>query len=195
MLPEQFIIIGVLANLLGSLWYFKKIISGQTKPNLVSWFIWMLGPFLGVFFMLKAGAGFSFLGTLMAGITSFLVVVIALILKNSYWKINTFDIICGIIALISLMLYVFLHNLSISILFAIIADGLAYIPTIIKSWKFPETESSSTYIGGVINNIIALLIIQNWIFPIYSFSVAIVILNLAIIFSIYRKKIFRKKLA
>lgn len=191
MLPENIIFVGVLANFLGSLWYLKRIISGHTKPNLVSWFIWMLGPFIGVFFALKAGAGLSFLGVFMAGFTSFLVIIISIFKKNAYWKINTFDMVCGIISLFSLMLYVFTHNLGISILFTITADSLAYIPTIIKSWKFPETESSSTYIGGIINNTLALLVIKNWIFPIYSFSVSIIVFNLAVVFCVYRKKFFK----
>ena len=189
MLPEKIIFVGILANIIGSLWYLRSIIWGNTKPNLVSWIIWTLPPFIGVFLMLKAGAGLSFWGVLAAGITSLIVVVVSFLKNNGYWQLNRFDLICGAIALTSLIIYALTYNLGISILFAIVADSLAYIPTIRKSWKYPETESGATYIGGVINNSLALLVITNWIFPIYSFNITILFMNLVVIFSIYRKKI------
>ena len=172
MLPENIIWVGVFLNLVGQLFYVRSIIEGHAKPNLVSWFIFMLAPFIGVFFQLKAGAGLSVLSIFMSGFGSLMIVITSILVKNGYWKINTFDVICGIISLIALLLYIFTRNLGISILFAIISDTLAYIPTIIKSWNFPETETGVMYITGIIGNIIGLLIIKSWIFPIYSFSVS-----------------------
>jgi hypothetical protein len=191
MLPENIIIIGVIANLIGYFGYFKSIISGNTKPNLVSWFIWCLAPFIGVFFQIKAGARFSVLPIFMSWLFAVSVIFISVFRKNGYWKINTFDVICGIICLISLILYILTHNLSISILFAITSDALAYIPTIKKTWNFPETETSLLYITGIVSNIIGLLIIKTWIFPIYAFSISIIFFNALVLFSVYRKKIFK----
>ena len=76
-----------------------------------------------------------------------------------------------------------------SVLFAILSDCLAAIPTLFKSWKFPETETSSAYIGGIIANILGLFMITNWIFPIYSLGVYFILMNALITFFIYRKKL------
>lgn len=190
MLPEYIIYIGVLISLIGQFFYLKSIVLGSTKPNLISHFVWILAPFIGVFFQLKAGAGLSALVIFMAGFASFLIVVISLFKKNGYWKLNTFDLMCGIFSVSSLILYFFTHNLSVSILFAILSDSLACIPTIKKTWNFPDTETGSLYIGGIISNILGLLTITNWAFPIYSFSVSIIVLNFVVLFCIYRKKIF-----
>jgi hypothetical protein len=192
MLPENIIYIGVLLNLIASFWYIRNIFFGKTKPNLISWFMWMLAPFIGVFFQLKAGAGLSVLPVFMAGFCPFLVIVFSLWNKNAYWKIVKLDIICGVISFLALILYIFTHNLGVSILFAIVSDGLAAIPTIIKSWKFPETETGIVYSWSIISNILALLIIKDWIFPIYSFSIYLILMNLTISFCIYHKKIFKK---
>jgi len=194
MLPEKIIYIGVILNLVGAVWYIKTIAYGKTRPNLVSWFIWMLAPFVGVFLQIKAGAGLSFLGTFLAGFCPLTVIIFSLIKRNAFWKITTFDIICGSFSLLSLIIYILTNKLGVSILFAILSDGLAAIPTIRKAWKFSETETSFTYMLGIINHILALLIIRNWIFSIYSFSVYFIVMNLTIIFSIYHKKIFRTKI-
>jgi len=192
MLPEKIIFIGVFINLIACFWYIKNIIYGNTRPNLVSWFIWTLAPFIGVFLQLKAGAGLSILGTLMAGFGPFLVLLFSLFRKNAFWKIQLFDLVCGFISIMALVFYVITDNLGISILFAILSDFLAYIPTFIKTWKYSETETSSIYIGGIINNILALLITKNWIFAIYAFPVYLVLANLIEVYFIYRKKIFKK---
>jgi len=192
MLPEKIIYIGIFINLIGQFFYIKNIIFGQTRPNLVSWFMWMLAPFIGVFLMLRAGAGLSVLPVFMAGFGPLLVLLLSIFRKNSYWKITPFDLFCGILSMIALVIYIFTHNLGISILFVILSDGLAAIPTIIKCWKFPETETGLIYITGIISNIFGLFTIKDWVFSIYSLSLYFVFINIIIVSFIYRKKIFKK---
>lgn len=191
MLPENIIFVGVLVTFVGYFFYFKDIFFGQTRPNLVSWIFWMLAPFLGFFFEIKAGAGLSALPIFIAGFGPLVVIVVSLFRKNSIWKITRLDIVCGILALLALLFYVLIHNLAISIIFAMLSDALATIPTLIKSWKSPETETTGPYLSGFFNNILGLLIIKNWIFSIYAFNIYFILINIAIVFCIYRKKIFK----
>ncbi len=194
MLPEKIIYIGVLINLVATLWYIKTILYGKTRPNLISWTLWALAPLIATFLQIKAGAGLSFLGPFMAGFGPLVVIIFASIKKRGFWKITKFDIICGSLSLFALIFYIITNKLAISISFAILSDALAAIPTIRKSWNFPDTESASAYIGGIINYILSLLIITNWIFSIYSFNVYLIVINLVIIFSIYHKKISKIRL-
>jgi hypothetical protein len=189
MLPENIIWITVLITFVGYVFYLKDIFFGKTKPNLVSWILWLLGPFLGVFFQIKAGAGLSVIPVFLAGFGPLLVVVFSIFRKNAYWKLSTFDIICGIFSALALVLYVLTHNLAVSIIFAILSDALAFIPTFIKGWKFPETETATVYSAGAFNNLLGLLIIKNWSFTIYSFGLYLVIANIVMVCFLYRKKI------
>ncbi len=191
MLPENIIYIGVLVTLVGYFFYFKNIFYGQTRPNLVSWFLWMLGPFLGVFFQLKAGAGLSVLPVFLAGFGPLVVIIVSLIKSNSIWKISTFDIFCGFLSLLALVIYFTTRNLGISIVFAIASDFLAFIPTYIKGWRFPETETVTVYFTTIFSNILGLLIIKDWSFVIYSFGVYFIVANIVFILILYRKKIFK----
>ena len=145
MIPEKIIFAAVALNLVGQILYIRSIVKGKAKPNLVSWGIWMLAPFIGVFFQIKSGVGLSVLPVFMAGFGPLIIITAALLTKNGVWKINSFDLFCGLISLISLFLYVVTHNLGISILFAILSDALAFIPTLVKSWKHPESESVTGY--------------------------------------------------
>ncbi|MFA5095144.1 MAG: hypothetical protein WC447_00570 [Candidatus Paceibacterota bacterium] len=192
MLPENIIFVGVLVNLLASLWYIKTIFHGNTKPNLVSWVIWMLAPFIGFFLQIKAGAGISTLPVFMAGFGPFLVIIFSLFKKNAFWKIQPFDLLCGLFSILALIIYITTSNLGISVFFAVLSDLLAYIPTFIKSWKFPETESSSTYSASIFSNVLSLLVIKNWIFAIYSFPIYLILANLLEVYFIFHKRIFKK---
>ena len=191
MLPEKFIFIGVAINLFCSLWYIKSILKGNTRPNIVSWFIWMLAPFIGVFLQLKAGAGFSSLGVFMAGFGPFLVLSFSIWKRAYFWKLEKFDFVCGFFSVLALTFYILTKNPALSIIFAILSDGLAYIPTLVKTWKSPESESSSTYFGGITNNVISLFIIKDWSFAIYSFNIYLILINILEVAFIYRKKIFK----
>ena len=191
MLSEKIIYFAVFVNFIGHILYVRSIKNGNTKPNLVSWLFWTLAPFLGVYFQLKAGAGLSFLPIFIAGLGSLLVLIFASLTKNGFWKITTFDIYCGIFSLLALIIYIFTHNLGISILFAILSDALASVPTVIKSWKFPESEMWAPYLLPIFSNTVGLVIIKDWSFPIYSFGVYFLILDMSIVFAIYRKNISR----
>lgn len=189
MLPEQIIFIGVLISLLGTIWYIRTIFTSGTRPNAISWLIWMVAPFVGTFLSIKAGAGFSVLGVFMSGFGPLLVIFFALIKRNAFWKVNYFDVLCGLFSVIALIMYVITKNPNSSIIFAIISDGLAAIPTILKSREHPDSESGSIYFAGIMNNLLALLIIKDWSFAVYSFNAYIVLVNIIIVFAIYRKKI------
>ena len=191
MLSEQFGWLIVVFTVIGYYFYFKDFFYGKTRPNLVTWFIWMLAPFIGFFLQLKAGATWSTLPVFIAGFGPLLVLIVSLIKKNGYWKITTFDLFCGFISLVALLIYVLTHNSAISIIFAILSDLLAGIPTFVKSWKFPETETGILYFSGVVINVIGLLIIKNWDFTIYSFSIYIIVMNLLLMCVIYRKRLSR----
>lgn len=194
MIPENIIYFAVALNLVGHIFYIKSIIEGKAKPNIISWFVWMLAPFIGVFFQLKAGAGLSVLPVFMAGFGPLIIIIAAILVKNAFWKISSLDIYCGLLALFALVIYIFTHNLAVSIIFAISSDALAAVPTFIKSWKFPESESSAAYSWAILSNIVGLLIIKDWSFTIYSFGIWLIASNIAMVLIIYRKNIFRKEI-
>ena len=189
MLPEQIGYVSIVLGIAGAYPYIKNTLSGETKPNKVGWFIWALAPMIGAFLQFKSGATLSALPILMEGMLSLSIFFSSFINKNAYWKITILDIICGTLSIFALVLWVITRESSISTLFVILADLLAGLPILIKSWKYPETETGSAYSYALLSNIIGLFIIKNWIFSIYSIGVYFVIMNLFITLGIYHKKV------
>ena len=69
---------------------------------------------------------------------------------------------------------------NVAIFFSIMADGLAAVPTIVKSYKKPETEDYFVYAMGIINAGIALLIITRWNFENWGFPLYLLFVNATI---------------
>lgn len=191
MIPESTIYISVVLASIGVFLYIREMFYEQVKPNRVSWFIWSLAPFIGAWLQLKAGAGLSIIPVFIAGLGPLLIFITSFFTKNGYWKITAFDIICGVLSVFALILWLATSKLSLSIIFAILADALALVPTIIKAWQFPETENAFIYAQSIIGNIIGLLIIKIWIFPIYSFGVYLILANITMVSCLYRRKFFK----
>ncbi len=65
------------------------------------------------------------------------------------------------------------RNGVLAISAAIAADFLAGVPTLMKSWTHPETETVHSYIGAVISMVILLLTVDHWTFDVAAFPLFI----------------------
>ncbi len=170
MIDERFIYLGALINFLGTISYLKSTLTGKTKPNKVTWFLWALAPLVAFSAQVQQGVGLVSLMTFMIGFGPILIFLASFVNKKSDWKITKFDIFCGTLSLLGLILWGLTRVGNIAILFAILADGLAAIPTLIKSYRFPETENLNSYLCAGISAVIAFLAVKEWNFANFGFS-------------------------
>lgn len=170
MLDPHFVILGFVINLWFTAAYVLATLRGKTKPNRVTWFLWTLAPFVALVAQLSEGVGLSALQTFATGFTPLLVLLASFVNRRSVWRLTRFDMVCGVLSILGLLLWVVTRHADVAILFAILADGLAALPTVVKAWKYPETEHSAAYLGGGINAFIALLTIQHFTFVSSAFA-------------------------
>ena len=158
MLPEYFIYIAASIRILAGLLYIKSILKGKTRPSAVSWLIWSVSPFIA-FFAATFSEGFKLasLVTLALGISPLLVFITASVTKNHLFKLTLPDLICGILAIISLICWLITKNPILTISFAILADLISTIPTLKKSYYYPDTEYAPTYSLAILAISITLL--------------------------------------
>ncbi|HEX5447989.1 MAG TPA: hypothetical protein VFW90_02195 [Candidatus Saccharimonadales bacterium] len=173
MISDKFVILGALINLAGTLAYVVHTLQGRTKPNRISWFMWTLAPFVAFAAELGEGVGLQALVTFMAGFNPFLILLASFVNRKSVWKLTRFDFLCGALSLLGLLLWAITREGNIAIWFSIFADGLAAVPTIIKSYGEPESESWIGYFSGGFSAFIGLLTIKHWTFATYGFPVYI----------------------
>lgn len=127
----------------------------------------------------------------MSGFVPFTILVASFLTKNAYWKLERFDYLCGIFSVLALILWGITKEPSIAIVFAILSDALAAIPTITKSWSHPESEHSSPFLSGGISAATSFFAIQIWNFSSIAFPLYLVLINLGLTFAIERKRLYQ----
>ena len=177
MIHPNFIYLGMFLQFAGGMSYLIDTVKATVKPNRVTWFMWILAPALAFFAQLQQGVGVEAWSTFIVWFVPLLIFIASFVNKKAEWKIQKLDIICGILSFIGLLLWMITKVGNIAIMFAIMADLLACIPTFVKSWYEPETENDSVFIFGSINSILSLLVITNWNFENYAFMAYLLFAN------------------
>lgn len=190
---QYLLFFGAALQLLGSLHYAKETLSARTKPNRVTWFMWSLAPLIATAAALANGVQWAVLPVFMAGFGPLLVFLSSFINKKSFWKLEKFDYLCGFFSILALILWYLTNEPNIAILFAIISDGFAAIPSLIKSWKHPETETVSPYLATIFASLTSFLIIKKWSFSEYAFPVYLIIVCTTFVVFIWRNKFRQTK--
>ena|SRR3989344_5426669 len=187
MINSNWIIVGVGLQFLGGLSYLIDTVKGKIRPNKVSWLLWSIAPLIAFSAEVKQGVGIQSLATFIVGFVPLLVFVASFVNKKASWEIGKLDIVCGVLSIAGLTLWLITKVGNIAIFFSILADGLAAIPTVVKSYKTPESESYPVYFFGIVNAGIALLVISQWNFQHWSFPVYLLAIN-SILFFLIRFK-------
>jgi len=191
MLNQNFIIIGALLGAAGSFAYLVDTVKGKVKPNRVSFLLWSIAPLIAFAAQIKQGVGLESLMTFSTGILPLTVFIASFVNKKAEWKITKFDLVCGVLSILGLILWLVTKVGNIAITFSIIADALAAIPTLVKAYKYPDTELAWPWIATVFGVILTLLTLNRLTFANSGFIIYILLVN-TLIFSLVQFRIGEK---
>ena len=177
MLHRNFIIIGTLLGATGSVAYLRGTIKGRVKPNRVTFLLWSVVPFIAFFAQIKQGVGLEALMTFSAGFLPLTVFIASFVNKQAEWKVTKFDMLCGVLSVAGLVLWMITKVGNVAILFSIVADGLAAVPTIVKAYRYPDTEIAWPWFATVVGVILTLLTISTITFANSGFIIYILVVN------------------
>lgn len=178
MINENFVFLAFAISIIGAIVYIRGVIKGQVRPNIVTWGLWATAPMIAVAAQLSEGAGLRAVHTFSTAFGPLLIIIAALIKKNAFAKIKNYDYIFGTLSVIGLVLWLLTGEGNIAIIFAILADGFAALPTVRKLYKEPETEDGRIFGLGIIAAIITLFTIDLWTFEQYGFTVYILVITI-----------------
>jgi hypothetical protein len=177
MLNKNFVIIGTVIGAVGSIAYLVDTVKGKVKPNRVSFLLWSIAPFIAFAAQIKQGVGLESLMTFSTGFLPMMTFIASFVNKKAEWKVTRFDLICGFLSILGLVLWLVTKVGNIAIFFSILADALAAVPTVVKSFKYPDTELAWPWIATVFGVVLTLLTIKDWSFANSGFIVYILIVD------------------
>ena len=183
------VVLSALISCAGGYVYVRDTLKGTTRPNRVSWGMWAFAPLIGTGAALAAGADvWVTTRTFLAGFIPLLVFIASFWNHQTYWKTTRFDIACGALSLVAVVAWVVVGAPTYAILIAAMGDLFAAIPTIRKAWEHPETETPLAYLASFLSVVLVLPSIHVWNIENSSFQIYLLIVNVLLLFALYRKK-------
>lgn len=177
MLPESCAIVGALIGSLGGCYYLAETLTGRAQPNRITWLLWGLFPMV-IFVAQRAQgvAGVSW-ASFVAGLTPLLVVAASFFNKQAYWRTEPRDVVLMAAAVLGLLLWALTDQPNLALLFSLLADGAASVPTLLKSYRHPQSESWVAYAVSAVGFGISLLSVQAHTFETTAFVAYLFLLN------------------
>lgn len=153
-------VIAVILTFIGYVPYIRDILRGKTHPHLYSWFLWGLITIIIFALQISDNAGPGAFVTLTAGVLC--VVVLVLGIKYGKKDITTLDTLLLLLTLVAVAVWLFAKQPLLSVVLITLADLLAFVPTVRKSWNNPHTETLVHYQINSFRFILAILALSHY---------------------------------
>src|SRR5437868_12678700 len=123
MLDPKFAILAAAIDFLGVSSYARDTWHGTTRPNRVTWFLWTLAPLIAFAAQVGEGVTYQAALTLVAGLGPAVVFAASFHDRSAFWRITTFDWICGALSVLALILWAITKTGTVAIILSILADA------------------------------------------------------------------------
>lgn len=177
LIPEYFAIVGAVISSLGGLYYLYATITGKAQPNRVTWLLWWLFPTIIFVAQRAQGVGDVSWLSFAAGFTPLLIVIASFLNRKAYWKSRPLDYGLMIMAIVGIIAWALTDDPNLAIIFALVADLLAGVPTFIKAFQHPETESWIAYAISAVGFALGILAIPAFTFESSAFAIYLFLMN------------------
>lgn len=192
MLTKELIgIVAVLLSVIGHTPYIIDTYKKKTRPHVFTWLIISIVVAIAFFGQLAAGAG---AGAWSTGITALIVFIIAfLAVRNNNTKITTLDKVFFGCALLAIIPWYITKNPTISIVMVTLIDACAFVPTLRKTIKDPESETLTTYLMNILRHGLSVLAISTYSFTTVLYPAYLLVLNITLSSVILHYKIKKNR--
>jgi hypothetical protein len=171
-LDVHFVILGAVIGTVGQAIYARDTLRGRVQPNRVTWLLWAVAPLLAFAVEINEGVGLQALMTFTVGFGPLVIFLVSFAGSSAAWRLGRLDYVCGALSVGGTVGWLVTRQGLVALAAAVAADALAGLPTVLKSWRRPETEGMSVYVGAFVNAMITLFTVTRFTaaelaFPLY----------------------------
>ncbi|HPJ17419.1 MAG TPA: hypothetical protein PK639_04330 [Candidatus Woesebacteria bacterium] len=182
-------ILGFLSGIIvpiGYIPYIKDILDQKTKPQRISWLIWLVLGGIAFFSQLAEGANNSL--WLPAIQTLAVLIVFILSIKNGMGGFSGKDKISLSLALLGLIVWALTKEPLFALIITVFVDSLGSVLSVIKSYEEPESETLITWVLDGLAGLLAILAVGKIDVVLLIYPTYIFLANLAVIIAILMGK-------
>lgn len=178
---------GIIAGILqafSAIPYIRDMFVGKTRPNAVSYVIWGFLALIAVFAQLSAGASWSIILIAVVAFNTCFIATLSLV-GYGYTKYGLVDWVCLALGVVAIVVWQITSNPITALLFAVSANIISAIPTVVKTYREPHTELAFAWLIIVAASFLGILSTTQWdtanlLFPIYFLLESFIICGLAL---------------
>lgn len=186
-MKEAFAITAAVLALAGNLPYIRNAFTRRVKPHPFTWLVWTIVSAIVFLGQLEKGAG---IGALPAGVAEIFTFIIFLFsLQYGFKYVKTIDVFFFVAALLGIIPWLIFDNPTTSVIIAVLIDLTAFVPTIRKTYRHPETETPILYGSNVLRHILTLFSLQAYNIATMLHSISMILTNSIMVSLILRKRI------
>lgn len=190
-LKEIIGIITVLLSIIGHTPYIIDTYKKKTRPHVFTWLSVTIVVAIAFFGQIASGAG---AGAWSTGITAIIVVIIAVLaVRNKNTEITLSDKIFFTLSLLAIIPWYVTKNPMLSVIMVTIVDACAFIPTLRKTLKDPDSETFATYFINIIRHVLSIVAISTYNLTTVLYPAYLLILNVTITAVILRHRAKKAK--
>lgn len=179
MLSSSFVAVAIALRFASGLSYLVATWKGTVRPNPVTWLLWALTPFVAFAAQRQDGLGAQAWMTAATGVGPLLIFMVAFG-RHTSWRVGVFDVLCGGCALAGVVLWQVTTDPALAVMFSIVADAVAGIPTVAKAYRAPDSEKTFPYWLNIAAFSITLCTVRTWNFVNSAFFCYGVLINLTV---------------
>jgi len=180
MLPNWFVFVAIAIRLAGGAGYIRSTIKGRAKPNPITWFIWALTALVAFAAQITEGVGIQALMTCALAVGPLIIFCISLRVSRDASHFTFFNVCCGVLAIVGVILWQATSNALLAIICSILADMCGSLPTVRKAYRDPHGETALPFLLSIASMVITLATIKQWTIAAAAFPAYILCINAVI---------------
>ena len=175
-MPNIFLILSSIVGLLTPIIGIRSILKGEFKPQRTTRFILLILTSIFVASLYAQGDKSSiYLALLQWGGG---VAIFVLSLKYGVGGKDKLDFVVLGLAILAVVIWKVTDNPTLALYMSLLADFIGILPTLIKSYKSPETEDPKFYFSDVLAGLFSILALKTFAFSELVFPAYIFFINL-----------------
>lgn len=185
------VIIASILAVVGNVSYLRDALAGRVKPHPYTWFVWSIVSMTTFLGGLAKGAGIGAIPTGIAEGFTILIFLLSLkyLFKERARHIRPIDNYFLAAALLGLIPWALTKDPTISVVIVVCIDVIAFIPTLRKTWAYPETEQPLLYGMNVGRHVLTLFSLGSYNIATTIHSIAMIITNTLMVLFIRKKPV------
>lgn len=179
--------LGVVATVIGALGglpYIYNAFKKKTRPHTIAWLIFLILSVIAWISQYDLGARESLIFYSWFVVNNVIILGLSLRKNAGYGDITPINILCFVIAMLSIILWKVTDSSLLALICVLVADGIGAVMILVKSYKHPSTETLSMWLVGSVATFLNILAANTFDPAILAAPVQVFIFNVGIVMAI-----------